>query len=664
MRLRPRSLSVFPRCCLPLAFAFAAVPALAQPLDQGLDARQRDANTAACTDFYQHANGGWLSATPVPTGFGSYGYTDEVRSLLAGQQRALLERFGSSPENPLESSIARLHALGMDTAAIESAGLSPLSARLQQVDALDKPKALAPLIAQWHRAGLPVLFQFGPGPDLDQPRVIGYARQGGLGLPDRDYYLREDPAAAALREAYRAYVERVLSLAGREQASSEADRVLAMETELARASQSLEQLRDPRNSYRPTDVRELERSYPNLRWRDYLRAQDLRGVEQISLAHLSFFGAANGLLASAPISDWQSYLRFHLLHAAAPFLGEAFAGAHSELFGETLGATVPADREARVLGFLQRSLGQALGQRYVRAHFEPARREAALALAERLRGQLRSDIEAADWLSDEGRAALLADIDSLQFALGGPVETAWEGFELKAGSYAEAALAVAARRHALELARIGKEPEQWPVAPTALAPAYGAAEHTLYLPAAMLQAPLLVPAGDVALNHAATGVPIARALSAVLDPASGPRSGRVPQADREAWAARGGSLVSQYSAFVALGTLKVDGAATWNQNMLDLAGLALALRSFEAQAGTASIDSLSPMQRFFQGYARTQRRNYQDEALRLLLASDTRAPARFRVNGPLVHLPAFADAFACPPEAPMSLPEAARASTW
>jgi putative endopeptidase len=649
-----------------MVFALGATPALAQPLDQGLDARQRDANVAACTDFYQHANGGWLSATTVPAGLGSFGYADEVRTLLAGQQRALLERFGAAPENPLEASIARLYALGMDTAMVEAAGLQPLSQRLAQVDALSKPKELAALIAQWHRAGLPVLFQFGPGPDLDQPRVIAYARQGGLGLPDRDYYLREDPSALSLRESYRAYVERLLSLGGREQAAAESARVLAIETELARASQSLEQLRDPRTSFRPTGVRELDRSYPNLRWRDYLRAQDLRDVEQISLAHLSFFGVANGLLESVPVSDWQSYLRFHLLHAAAPFLGEAFVGAHAELFGKTLGASMPADREAQVLGFLQRSLGQALGQRYARAHFDAARREAALALAEGLRAQLRADVEAADWLSDQGKATLLEDVDSLQFALGGPVETAWKDFELKAESYAGAALAVAARRHALELARIGEAPTQWPVAPTALAPAYGAAEHTLYLPAAMLQAPLLVPGGDAAINHASTAVVIARALSAALDPANGPRSGRLSQADREAWAERGRSLVSQYSAFVALGSLKVDGAATWNQNMLDLAGLQLALRSFQQQAAANGelIDGLAPLQRFFHGYARSHRRNYQDEALRLLLAGDTRAPARFRVNGPLVHLPAFADAFACAPDAPMSLPESARASTW
>lgn len=649
-----------------MVFALGATPALAQPLDQGLDARQRDANVAACTDFYQHANGGWLSATPVPAGLGSFGYADEVRTLLAGQQRALLERFGAAPENPLEASIARLYALGMDTAMVESAGLQPLSQRLAQVDALSKPKELAALIAQWHRAGLPVLFQFGPGPDLDQPRVIAYARQGGLGLPDRDYYLREDPSALSLRESYRAYVERLLSLGGREQAAAESARVLAIETELARASQSLEQLRDPRMSFWPTGVRELDRSYPNLRWRDYLRAQDLRDVEKISLAHLSFFGMANGLLESVPVSDWQSYLRFHLLHAAAPFLGEAFAGAHDELFGKTLGAAMPADREAQVLGFLQRSLGHALGQRYARAHLEPARREAALALAEGVRMQLRTDVEAAEWMSAEGRAALLEDIDSLQFALGGPVETAWEGFELKAESYAGAALATAARRHALELARIGKSDIQWPVAPTALAPAYGAAEHTLYLPAAMLQAPLLVPGGDAAINHATTAVAIARALSAALDPANGSRSGRLPQADREAWAERGRSLVSQYSAFVALGNLKVDGAATWNQNMLDLAGLKLALRSFQQQeaANGEAIEGSTPLQRFFHGFARSHRRNYQDQALRLLLAGDTRAPARFRVNGPLVHLPAFADAFACPPDAPMSLPEAARASSW
>jgi putative endopeptidase len=655
------------RPCIALGLALLSAPLAAQPLGQALDARHRDATTAACADFYQHANGGWLTATAVPAGLGSFGYTDEVRALIAQQQRGLLEGFASAPADPLEASIARLYALGMDSAGIEAAGLAPLSERLQQLESLAKPKDLLPLIAQWHRAGLPVLFQFGAGPDLEQPpQRIAYARQGGLGLPDRDYYLREDPAAASLREAYRAYVERLLTLAGRTEAAAEAARVLALETELARASQSLEQLRDPRNSYRPTALRELERSYPNLRWRDYLKQQDLRGIERVSLAHLSFFSAANSLMASAPLSDWQAYLRFHLLHAIAPFLGEAFTSAHAELFAKSLGSGAATDRESQVLGFLQRSLGEALGQRYARAQVEPARREAALALAEGLRAQLRGEVEAAEWLSTEGRTALLEDIDSLQFALGGPAATEWEGFELKATSYAEAALALSARRQTLELGRIGKPEAAWPVAPTALSPGYAAALHTIYLPAGMLQAPLLVPGGDAALNHAATAVPIARAISAALDPAAGPRNGRLSQADREAWVERGRSLLPQFSSFVALGSIKVDGAATWNSNMLDLAGLRLAAAHFLAQPGAAEapVDGLSPIQRFFHGYARSLRRNYQDEALRLQLASDTRAPARFRVNGPLPHLPAFAEAFACTPEAPLSLPEAARAATW
>jgi len=633
--------------------------------DAALDPRQRDASTAACMDFYQHANGGWLGATPVPSGQASIGYTDEVRSLHAMRQRDLLRGFAEAPANPLDASIARAYALGMDGAAIDALGVGPAAPFLAKIDALSKPRDLPALIAELHGWGAPILFAFSAAPDLERPeQLIAYANQGGLGLPDRDYYLREDAPAVELREAYRAYVERLLVLAGRPEAAAESQRVLALELELARASLSLEQLRDPRNSYRLVGVRELERAQPNLRWRDYLRGQGLRGLDRISQAHASFFSALNARFASQPLADWQSYLRFHVLHAAAPFLGQPYTEAHDRLFLETLSGQPAPSREARVLQFLQASLGEALSQRYARAHFEPARREAALALSEGVRAQLRALVEGANWLSEAGRNAVLADIDGLAIALGGPAETVWEGFELKATNWPEAALALSRTRHQRELAALGKPPRAlWPVPSSSLQVSYQAATHTLYLPAALLSSPLFEPAGDAALNHGVAGALVARGLMGVFDPASGARRGLLSEADRAAYAERSRGLVSQYSAFAALGPLKVDGAATWNENVLDLAALQLAYTAFLAAGGERgeTRDGLTPAQRFFHGWARLMRRNYQDEALRLLLAADTRAPARFRVNGPLPHLSSFQAAFECKDGQPMFLPEPARA---
>lgn len=649
----------------------AALVLIAAPVayaDTALDARHRDAATAACMDFYQHANGGWLAATPVPAGQASIGYTDELRATLAEQQRALLQGFASAPANALETSIARLYALGIDQAAIDAVGLGPAAPFLQRIDALKKPRELPALIGELHSWGAPILFALSVAPDLDQPdRLIAYANQGGLGLPDRDYYLREDAPAVELREAYRAYVERVLSLAGRADAAAESQRVLAMETELARASLSLEQLRDPRNSYRLMRVRELDRAQPELRWRDYLKAQGQRRLDEISLAHASYFSAVNARIVSQPLSDWQAYLRFHVLHAAAPYLGQPFVEAHDRLFVETLAGQAAPSREARVLSFLQASLGEALGQRYARAHFDAPRREAALGLAEGLRAQLRALIEGSTWMQPEGRQALLADIDRLSFALGGPAETEWEGFELEANNWPEAVLAVSRARHQRDLAALGKAPRAaWPVSASSLQVSYQASTHTLYVPAAVLQSPLFDPAGDVALNHGVAGALIARGLMGVFDPASGARRSLLSDADRTAYAERSRGLVSQYSAFSALGTLKVDGAATWNENVLDLGALQLAYTAFLAAGGERgeSRDGLTPAQRFFHGWARLMRRNYQDETLRLLLAADTRAPARFRVNGPLPHLSSFQAAFSCKDGQPMHLPEPARARTF
>lgn len=651
------------------AFVLLAVlPSAATLADSALDARQRDPNTAACMDFYQHANGGWLSSTPVPAGQASIGYTDEIRTLLAGRQRDLLRGFVEAPANPLDSSIARLHALGMDSAAVDALGVGPAAPFLRRIDALSKPRELPAVIAELHGWGAPILFAFSVSPDLDRPeQVIAYTQQGGLGLPDRDYYLREDAPALELREAYRAYVEHLLALAGRPEAAAESQRVLAVEIELARASLSLEQLREPRNSYRPTSVRDLERAQPNLRWRDYLKGQGLRSLDRLSQAHASYFAAINTRFVSQPLSDWQSYLRFHVLHAAAPFLGQPFTEAHDRLFVGTLSGQSVQSREARVLQFLQASLGEALSQRYARAYFDPARREAALSLAEGLRTQLRALVEGSTWMSEAGRTALLADIDGLGIALGGPVETEWEGFELKARNWPEAVLEISRARHQREVAALGKPARaRWPVPASSLQVSYQSATHTLYVPAALLASPLFDPAGDAALNHGVAGALIARGLMGVFDPASGARRGLLPEADRAAYAERARGLVGQYSSFNALGSLKVDGAATWNENVLDLAALQVSYTAFLAAGGerAASIESLTPAQRFFHGWARLMRRNYQDEALRLLLAADTRPPARFRVNGPLPHLSSFQAAFGCKDGQPMFLPEPARAKTF
>lgn len=655
---------------LRLLCAAAGLAVLVAPAygSAALDASQRDASTAACMDFYQHANGGWLSASPVPVGYGSFGYTDELRAAVGEQQRALLKGFADAPADALDSAIARVYALGLDEAGIESAGLKDAQPFLSRIDAISKPKDLAPTLAELHRWGAPILFGFSAGADLEQPQqVIAYANQGGLGLPDRDYYLREDAPALELRTAYRAYVERLLALSGRAEPGVEADRVLAFETELARVSLSLEQLREPRNSYRPTALRELERRHPNLRWKDYLRAQGLRSVKSFSLAHLTFFDAINARMEATPLPEWQAYLRFHVLHAAAPFMGQAFVSAHDSLFVSTLAGQQAPSRERRVLGHLQSFLGDALGQRYARQYMPPMRRESAVGFIESIRAQFRAAVEGASWLEAEGRTALLTDIDALTVAVGGPAATAWGEFELQADSYASAVLALARFRHASDMATVGKAPTpRWPIAPSSLQPSYDASSHTLYVPAGLLQPPLFEPDGDIALNYGGAGAVIARSLMAAFDPASGARRGLLSEASRQAFAARSRGLVAQYGAFVALGPLTVDGAATWSENAADLAGLQTAYTAFLAAGGERadSVDGLTSAQRFFYAWARLLRRNYLDEALRLQLASDTRAPAKFRVNGPLPHLSAFTSAFACAANSPMSLPEPARALIW
>jgi hypothetical protein len=297
----------------PLAAAALLVvgfQARAQTPAAGLDPRHLDTRTAACNDFYQHANGGWLKANPVPAGRASWGLLDEMAERNLLQQREILEAAASTPKDDLDRLLGALYAAGMDEAAIEAAGAQPLAPLLQRIERLKKPKDFAPLLADLHARGLPVLFDFGVNDDLNDPsRRIAYANQGGLGLPDRDYYLRQEPQTKTLLAAYRAYVERVLTLTGSTSAARDADTILQIETRLAKASLSLVQLRDPKVSYRPTRIKELRERFPTLNWKVFLKAQDLARLDSLSLAHTSFFAEVEALGKTLTPEQWRAYSR-------------------------------------------------------------------------------------------------------------------------------------------------------------------------------------------------------------------------------------------------------------------------------------------------------------------------------------------------------------------
>ncbi|MCX7556584.1 M13 family metallopeptidase [Xanthomonadaceae bacterium JHOS43] len=662
---------------LPFRLAPLLLIGLSAPLLAQLpDPRHFDTKTPACADFYQHANGGWLQANPVPTGFASWGTFEEVGLHGLLQQRSMLEAAAGSEEPGLRL-IGDLYASGMNEAAVEAAGSAPLKPLMDRIARIQKARDVAPGIADLHARGIPVLFDFGANDDLKNPaRRIAYANQGGLGLSDRDYYLRDDADTRLLLTAYQGYIERLLTLSGSANPAAEADAVVKIEKRLAQVSLSLLQLRDPTASYRVVTVKDLEKSYPAVQWRKFLKAQGIgNDVSSISVAHTDFFRQANELIRTLPPEQWRAYLRFHVAHALAPYLTSGYVQAHDAMYLRTLrGSQEPMPRWRRVLGTVDTLLGSVLGHHYLKVHFPPASRDAAEGLVTQIRATLREKLENAPWLGAQARLAALEKIDAVDIKLGGPDQVpVHDGVKLTSNNYAGNVLALVGWMHRRQMAGIGKVREewQWPQPAHAVNVYYDPARNQLVLPAGLMQPPIFDPAGDTAVNYGALGSIVAHELMRGFD-AIGSRfdaQGRIApwwqEADTNAFTRRFQPLVAQYDAYPVLGQIKIRGHLTLGENIADLAGVEVAHAAFGALGPQPDVANLTANQRYFLSYANLWRRNYRDEELQLRSQIDVHAPAKWRVNGPLSNLTPFADAFKCKVgSGSMMRPEAKRVTVF
>jgi len=661
----------------PLALMFCAATFLAGSA-QALDRRDLDPKTPACRDFYQYANGGWLAVTPVPPGRDSIGTFDVLIERNRAQQEALLDEIMRTPASKLDQLIADFVASGLDEAGIEAAGLGPVAALLAEVDALKKPRDLPPLIARWHARGLPVLLRFDAGDDLESPtQVIAYANQGGLVLPDRDYYLRQDADTRELLGRYRGYAQTLLSLTGNAQADADAGRALAIEMRLAAASLDLLQLRDPKASYRPIEVRALGKRYPTMQWQKFLKAQGLGKLKSVSLAHVAFFDEVERMLTQTALDDWKPYLKLQLLDALAPYLGSGFVQAHDAFHGELLrGGPLPPDRTRRVLAAADLALGDAIAQRYVERYLPEPALASATQIVDDVRAALRTRLANAPWLSETSRAQAVAKLDALDVRIAKPAQwRSLDGLTLSRESYVGNVMRAAELRNRQRMASIGgvRSGALFPLPSQLVNGYYAANRNQLVLSAGLLQPPLFDVNADPAQNYGALGAMVGHELVQGFDvvgqlfDAEGALAGGWTSEERNAFLARTEPLQAQYDAFTAVGKIKVNGRLTRAKNTADLAGLELAWSAFAARVGDVALPSIeghSPAQRFFLSWAQLWRRNDLEPALIARLAIDVHAPPRARVNGPLMNMTEFASAFACKVGQPMQRKAAEQVRFW
>jgi putative endopeptidase len=667
---RPRALAA--------ALFFVAATAAAHTNERGIDPQNFDDSVGACADFFEHANGGWLKSNPIPAEYSQWSLDDELRERNLALLRGILDDAANTPGEPGSNArkIGDFYASATDEAAIDAAGYKPIEARLARIDALQSPADIATLIRDWHAEGIPMLFDFGPEADMkNASMVIAYATQGGLGLPDRDYYLRTDAKSKALLAKYRAHVARMLGLVGRTDGESEAAFVLDIETTLAKASLDRVALREPENSYHMYAVKDANAATPHFSWTTFYATIGRPEVDRFSLAQPKFFAAADKAIASVPVEHWKAYLRWHLANFAAPALSKEFVDADFDFYAKTLRGTEQLKpRWKRAIDATNEALGFALGEVYVARVFPPEAKQRAEKLVADLKVALRARIGKLDWMADATKKAAYAKLDTLTPKIGYPDQ--WRDYsalEIRRGLYFDNVLAATTFEAKRQFAKIGKpvDKTEWGMLPQTVNAYYNPLQNEIVFPAAQMQPPYFDAGADDALNYGGIGAVIGHEMLHGFDDqgsrfdAEGNLRDWWTGEDRKHFDERTAKLVEQFDAYVPIDDLHINGKLTLGENIADLGGLQVAWDAFRlADPNAQKKDAFTPEQRFFLSFAQSWRTQQRPEALRLQVQSNEHAPAKYRVNGPVSDMPEFASAFTCSPPQPMARAAGQRVVIW
>lgn len=633
-----------------------------------LKAAEMDSSVSVCDDLNGYANNTWLAANPVPADRTSWGSFELLAERSLETQRAIVEHAAANDPAPgsIEAKIGDLWATGMDEAAINAAGVAPIQADLERIAALTDGDAIAEYLRQTFAQGEGSLFGFGPSPDFKNSDMnIAYVGQGGLGLPDRDYYLEDRPDYVKAREGYLKHIANLLVLAGAgpEAAQAQADAVLAFETRLAKVSLSSEELsRDVSKYYNPVSVDAADKISPNFPWSKFFAAQGIEAPAMFSLAQPEFQAEVSKMLADTPVDDWKSYLRFHALSDAAPFLSDAFAEENFNFYGKTLrGQQEMQPRWKRVLNTINEQMGEALGQLYVQVAFPPEAKASAKTLVQNLGNALKARIENLAWMGDATKTKALEKWASFTPKIGYPDKWRdWNGLATDRSGYIANLRAVNRFNYQWQLGKIGKpvDKSEWGMSPQTVNAYYNPLANEIVFPAAILQPPFFDAKADEAVNYGGIGAVIGHEMTHGYDDqgsrfdAKGNFSNWWSEQDAKGFSERTGKLVDQFNQYVAIDDIHVNGRLTLGENIADLGGLNVAWDALQAAlaanpAANTEVDGFTQAQRFFLNWAVVWRRNFKPEELKVRLTTDPHAPANFRAIGAPSNMPAFAEAFGC-----------------
>ena len=640
-------------------------------------------NVAACTDFDRYVNGTWQASAPMPADkarIGSFdGLRDESRRIVEDALAEAVRQPGRL-DTPGKRLAADYYASGMDLAAIEKRGLTSLAPLLSQIDALNDRAQLPALLGKMALYRIPAPFLVGVRPDeKDKRRYIAVLDQAGLGLPDRDDYFRQDARTIGLRNAYEVYRRRLAQLSGGNTDASIASAEFGLETDLARASLTRVERRDPNVVYNLHTARSLTQLAPGFDWAAYF---DALGIpSELNVTVPKFAQQVARAAAEAPLAVWRAYLRQHVLDAAAPALPSAYVNAHFDYRSRAIrGLEAQPSRAEQVIvsmtgNFGSEPLAEGLGQLYVARAFSPEARARAVAMTEDIKAALRTRIEKLDWMSAPTKVRAIGKLDAMVLKIGFPDRwKTYEGLTIARDDYVGNWLRGHAWEYRQRLADLSRpvDRERWFVSPH-LVNAFAGGLNEIVFPAAILQPPLFNAQADDAVNYGGIGAVIGHEITHHFDD-RGRQYDEVGNLaewwnadDAARYKERAAKVAQQYSAYEPLPGQTINGQQTLGENISDLGGVKLAYDALQralARQAMGKIDNFTPERRFFLSFATIWRSKYRSEALINLLRTDGHSPSRYRVLGPLANVSEFAQAFNCQADAPMMRAPAEQISIW
>ncbi len=642
-----------------------------------------DTTYAPGENFYLYANGGWIENHPLPDDKSRYGAFDMLAEENREKVRTIIEEAAQTEadKGSVAQQIGDFFASGMDTLAIEEAGLKPLNGIFDQIATIENAETLIEVTAALHQQQIYPFFYLYSSPDRkNSDMVIANFYQGGLGLPDRDYYFDESERGETLRTAYKKYLNTLFMLKGESAtaAQKKTERIFELETQMAAASNTRLENRDPQGTYNPTTLSELPDMAPGFDWALYFAKVGLPEPGKINVGQPKFMAEVAGMIDNVDMQTWKDYFSVVALRSMAPYLTQDFVEASFEMYGRTLsGQPSMEPRWKRVLNTTSGALGEAVGQLYVEKYFPPEAKERMLELVGNLKKSFAKRIDQLEWMGDNTKTKAHGKLNAIKVKIGYPDKWRdYSGLEVSADSYAGNVLNSSRFDFRFDLAKIGKpvDEDEWHMTPQTVNAYYSPLANEIVFPAAILQPPFFYPYGDDAVNYGAIGMVIGHEMTHGFDDKGrqydqeGNMNDWWQPADAEKFETRAQVLVDRYNNFHVLDTIKADGELTLGENIADLGGLNISYQAYkmslEGQPEPEKLDGFTDDQRFFLAYARVWAQNIRNEEILRRTKEDVHSLGKWRVNGPLPNMEAFFKAFEIEPGDAMYLAPEKRASIW